>query len=170
MYIPEHFSAAELIPPADYAKWGEGGVMMINPLLCLMLDQLRERHGRLVINSTGRDRQQSGLRTVDFYRREYRNLTKTQQQVKFSSSRSAHIRGDAADCIPLDTTVAKIHQDIKDNPDLYPFIHFVEDDVSWLHIDVRNQPNITFWSPKRGVTAVIEQTPINWAAIVPTAT
>lgn len=166
MYIPEHFSAAELIPPADYAKWGEGGMMMINPLLTLMLDQLRKRHGRLVINSTGRNRQQSGLRTIDFYRREYPSMLRSQQDRKFLASRSAHIRGDAADCIPLDTTVEKIHQDIKDNPDLYPFIHFVEDDVSWLHIDVRNQADITFWSPKRGVTEVIKQKPIDWSKLV----
>lgn len=167
MYIPQHFKTAELIPPTDYQKWGEGGMMMINPLLAISLDQLRKRHGPMIINSTGRNRQQSGLRTIDFYRREYPGISRAQQDAKFLASRSAHIRGDAADCIPLQTTVAAIHQDIKDNPDLYPFIHFVETDVSWLHIDVRNQPNITFWSPKRGVTHVAKQQPINWGLIAP---
>lgn len=166
MYKPEHFTAQELVPPEEYRRWGEGAIMMINPLLCITLDTLRERHGRLVVNSTGRDRQQSGLRTVEFYRREYRKLSRSQQDKKYTASRSAHIRGDAADCIPLDTTLDKIHADIKANPNLYPFLHFVETDITWLHVDVRNQPDITFWSPKRGVTDVVKQAPVDWAKLV----
>jgi hypothetical protein len=167
MYHPEHFSASELVPPEEHARWGAGAIMVINPLLCITLDQLRKRHGRLIVNSSGRDRQQSGLRTVEFYRREYRKLNRSQQDKKYIASRSAHIRGDAADCIPLDTSLVDIHADIKANPDLYPFLHFVETDITWLHVDVRNQPDITFWSPKRGVVDVVKQQPIEWGKIAP---
>lgn len=170
MFRSPHFVTKELVPPEEYKRWGDGALMLMSPLLVLTVHTLRKRHGRFIINSTGRDREQSGLRTVEYYRREYPNWTEEQCLKALAESRSAHLRGDAADLIPLDTTLEAIHQDIKDNPDVYPFLHFVETGVTWLHVDVRNQPHITFWNVKDGSTEVIRQKPIEWNLLVPELT
>lgn len=39
--------------------------------------------------------------------------------------------------------------------------------MTWLHFDVRNQPDISFWSAKTEKTVrVAKQSPIDWGKIV----
>jgi hypothetical protein len=164
MYKPANFSVQELVPEHVYDKFGDSALRFVNPLLTLTLQQLRNKFGRLLVNSYNRDRQQSGLRTSKFYEREYGHSESLAEQ-QISDSYSMHKFGCAADCIPLNTPLDEIKDYIKNNPDEFPFLHFVEEDVNWLHIDVRNQPNITFWSPKRGTVYVAKQKEIDWSLL-----
>lgn len=166
MFKPENFSVQELVPEPVYNKFGDSALRFINPLLAVTIQQLRNKFGRILINSYNRDRQQSGLRTADFYIREY-NYAPSRAAMAISDSFSMHKFGSAADCIPLDTPLETVIEYIKQNPDDFPFLHFVEVDVNWLHVDVRNQPDITFWSPERGTVYVAKQEPFDWAALVP---
>lgn len=165
-YRAPDFAVQELVPEHVYDRFGESAYRFINPLLAITLQQLRNRHGRILINSYNRDRKQSGLRTAAFWEREY-GYSPAKAQAAFDKYMGIHKFGGAADAIPLDTPLSEILEDIRQNPDLYPFLSFVEIDISWLHIDVRNQPDITFWSPKRGIVEVIKQTPFDWEAYVP---
>lgn len=153
------FKLSELMPKVKIDRFGENADYLLCPLLLISIQQLRNRFGRLVILTP--TQQQRSFRTLAFYG----NLQ------AYNDSDSMHKYGKAADITPLDTTVAEIHKYLKAHPDEFPFIHFVED-VSWLHIDVRNQPNMTFWKPKdargpAGVTGVYPQKPIDWSLIAP---
>lgn len=171
MFRSKRFSTKELVPPAEYNRWGENAQFLMNALLILTIHTLRSRHGRFIVNSTSRDRQQSGLRTLDYYIREYPEWSLEKCQAEYANYRCEHVRGDAADLIPLDTDLETIYADIRENPDLYPFLSFVEVDITWLHVDVRNQPHITFWSLKTGQNVeVIEQKPVEWNKLVPALT
>lgn len=164
---PNNFKLRELVPQSYIAKYGDSAIRFMNPLLMISLQQIRNRFGRMVINSTAT--QQRGLRTLDFFINQEKpkggNYKQRALQL-YSDSGSQHKFGNAIDATLLDSTVKQVHDYIAANPDEFPFIHFIECDISWLHIDVRNQPNITFWSPNRGTVKVVKQKPIDWSALV----
>ena len=172
MYHPnkKQISVWELVGPEAHARWGDSAIMLMNPLLCISLQQIRNRHGRLRLNSTKLGFTQRGFRT-DKHWKLNKDLEGAKAELdrlqRFAKSRSAHLRGDAQDFDPLDSTVEAVYDDIRNNPDLYPFIHFVETGVSWGHIDVRNQPDITFWDKNTGEVEIVKQKPIEWGLIVP---
>lgn len=157
---PAQFPVNQLVPKVKIAKFGNNATYLLCPLLMISLQQLRNRFGRIVcLNET---RQQSSIRTSAFY----------SSLQAYADSDSMHKYGKALDLLPLDTTVAEIHAYLKAHPDEFPFIHFVEDVSGWLHIDVRNQPNMTFWRPAgngkgSATTGVYKQKPIDWSLIAP---
>lgn len=166
MYRPNDFKIHELVPPQELQRFGEDLCWsFLNPLLLVTLQTIRNRHGALLVNSAARGMVQRGFRGEAFVS-QTSGANVSAKRLNYIRSGSAHKRGDAIDATPLKTTVAAIHQDFKDHPELYPFLSFVETDVSWLHIDVRNSPNITFWSPKRGVTDVVNRTAFNWEQFI----
>lgn len=158
MYHAPNFSAQELVPTKVYSRFGKTAYRFINPLLALSMQQLRNKFGRIIVNVPNQNLEQRGLRTSEFYDGDLQ---------KFDRYFSMHKFGCAVDSTPLDTPLEEIIEYIKQNPDEFPFISFVEVDRSWLHIDVRNQENITFWSPERGVVFIAKQKPINWSRITP---
>lgn len=172
MYIPnrKQFAISELCPPNAVKRWGDGAIMLMNPLLMLSLAQIRKRHGRLRMNSSRLGFTQRGMRTWHMWTADKGTtgfMAELSRLRKYAESFSSHKRGDAMDFDPLDTTIEAVIEDIRANPDLYPFIHFVEVGVNWVHIDVRNQAGITFWHPKNGVVDFVEQKPIDWSLIAP---
>lgn len=165
MYRPNasNFKIHELMPPQELSRFGEELCWsFLSPMLLVTLQTIRNRHGGLLINSPARGMVQRGFRGEAFVSQTAGSNTSA-KRLNFIRSGSTHKRGAAIDATPLETTLAKIHQDIKDRPDLYPFLSFVEVDVSWLHVDVRNADNITFWSPKRGVVDVIKRDEYDWS-------
>ena len=62
---PSNFKLKELVPQSYIAKYGDSAIRFMNPLLMISLQQIRNRFGRMVINSTAA--QQRGLRTLDFF-------------------------------------------------------------------------------------------------------
>lgn len=166
MYKPKDFKIQELMPPQELSRFGEPLCWsFLNPMLLVTLQTIRNRHGRLRANSSALGFHQRGFRGEAFVSQSSGGSV-TDKRLNFIRSGSSHKRGDAVDCDPLDTSLAAIHNDIKKNPHLYPFLSFVEVDVNWLHIDVRNAPNITFWSPKRGNVEVIKRAEFNWEQFV----
>lgn len=159
---PKQFAVKELVPKTAIKRFGDNAIYLIDPLVLLSLQQLRNKFGRMVILNDYR--QQSSLRTASYYG----------SDSAYANSYSMHKYGKALDIIPLDTPLDDIHDFMAKNPDYFPFIHFVEvgmlkngKKISWLHIDTRNQPGMTFWSERDGTLAVYPQKPINWSAIVP---
>lgn len=131
MYIPEYFKAHELVPPAIYDKFGDRSFMFIDDRLLKLCDALRDEFGPATINNYkyGGDRVASGLRSPDS---------------PYYSPTSQHSFGRAVDIIFKDIGASGVRGIIKSNPN-----HWtrgvaksitLEDEVSWVHIDIRNGP------------------------------
>ena len=92
---------------------------------------LKERFpkGTMTINNYmwGGDREWSGLRTPDS---------------PYFSPTSMHTFMQAADIVFSHYPSIDVRSDIISNPGVYPFIKGLELDVTWVHIDVRNEENI----------------------------
>ena len=162
--IPEHFKDTELLNSEVLKRWGSGGKRLLCPLLLISLEQIRNRFGRMVVLNSGL--QQRTLRTPRYFIERAKGNVVAGNQA-YADSYSMHKYGKAIDATMLDTPLAKVHEYIFNHPDEFPFIHFIETDVTWLHFDVRNQPNITFWSAKTEKTVrVAKQSPIDWGKIV----
>lgn len=164
---PKNFSDAELINSKLLAKSGATAKRLLCPLLMVSLQQLRNRFGRMVVLNSGL--QQRGIRTLAYFETKERpggGDWQTRAYKAYAESESMHKYGKAIDATMVDTPLAEVHAYIKAHPDEFPFIHFIECDVDWLHFDVRNQPHITFWSPTRGVLDVAKQQPIDWSKLV----
>lgn len=136
IYIPTHFIIEELVDEETFNKRGQRAWELLDDRLLVTLDRLRERYGRMTINSWkwAGDRSWSGLRTKDS---------------PWYSMYSQHTFGRAADIIFADYTAEQIRQDILDDPDHsdFEYINSFEDGVSWLHIDVRNTNRIKVFKP-----------------------
>ena len=162
--IPEHFKDTELLNSEVLKRWGSGGKRLLCPLLLISLEQIRNRFGRMVVLNSGL--QQRTLRTPRYFIERAKGNVAAGNQA-YADSYSMHKYGKAIDATMLDTPLAKVHEYIFNHPDEFPFIHFIETDVTWLHFDVRNQPDITFWSAKTEKTVrVAKQSPIDWGKIV----
>jgi len=136
----KHFRIEEFVPEHIYTKWGEQAWWFIDDRLISVCDRLRERHGPMVINTWYSDklisaymyRDQSGLRTQSHYA--------TVQD--YINSMSQHKFGRAADALFRDTTASVVRKDILNNPQDYPEIKGIENDIPWLHVDVRNSDRV----------------------------
>ena len=135
MYKPRFFKAQELVPPSIYEKMGERSLVLIDDRALQTLDQLRRSLGPCTVNDWcfGGKFKQSGLRTPES---------------KHYSPTSKHSFGRAMDCKFRDHTAEEVRQFVIKNRDLFPFITFIESDVSWFHFAVHNCEPLTVWSPK----------------------
>lgn len=139
-YRTKYFRIEELVSPQTFKDRGEKAWELLDNRLLVTLDELRERYGPMTINNWywGGERKWSGLRTPES---------------PWYSQYSQHTFGRAADILFADTTVDQVRQDIVDDSkqfrhdEIYSFITAVEDDVSWLHIDVRNCPRLKLFKP-----------------------
>ena len=134
MYQPKHFKVQELVPPSIYEKRKEKAIELIDERVLITLDQLREIFGPCTVNdwSFGGSFSQSGLRTPE---------------AKEYSPTSQHSFDRAMDCKFSEYEAEEVRAEILDNRILFPYITFIENEVSWLHFDVRNCERITLWSP-----------------------
>ncbi len=73
------------------------------------------------------DRQWSGLRT---------------HASMYYSETSQHSFGRAIDAVFSDYTAEEVRLYIRNNLGFFPYIKGIEDDVKWLHIDVRNEDSL----------------------------
>jgi hypothetical protein len=135
-YIPKHFKVHELVPRHVFEERGEAAIELLDDRLLRTLDALRDKFGSMTVNNWfwGGNRQWSGLRT---------------ERSPHGTMYSQHRFGRAADCLFKDHTAEQVRRYVLDNPSEFPFITFVELDISWFHFDVRNCPSITTWSPKK---------------------
>lgn len=134
MYIPKHFRIQEFVPESIYKARGQKSIELMDERILVTADQLREAFGKTTINSWlwGGNRTESGLRTPDS-----RNYSPTSQ----------HTFGRAIDCIFESVDAEEARQYIILHQDQFPYVNFIEDKVSWLHVDCRNCERISVWSP-----------------------
>lgn len=125
MYKCKHFVIEELVPRHVHEDRGERAWSLFDDRALQTLDTLRDKFGRTTINNWkwGGDREWSGLRT---------------SESPYGSQYSQHRLGRAFDCIFADIAAEEVREYILAHQDEFPFITAIEEDVSWLHFDVRN--------------------------------
>jgi len=134
----KYFSTKELVDETTYSRYGEAARMFIDEGLLALINVVRSRNGRMLINNwhTGGKRNWQGLRTAEYYD-------------GGKPAYSQHIFGRAVDMHPLDSTVDEVRKDIIDNWEeileaagynskgVKPRGFVIEEDVSWIHLDTR---------------------------------
>ena len=137
----DHFSIKELVPEHIYLQRGEKAWQLIDWRALKTLEWLRKELGYITVNdwAWGGDFCQSGLRTHEFYLQF--DYTIEQGYEKISKSLSQHKFGRAFDCKFREHSAEYVRQWIKDNwhRSGFDWAITLEEDVSWVHFDVRNQ-------------------------------
>lgn len=134
MYKCTHFNIKELVDEKTYSARGEKAWALLDDRALKTLDILRDKFGSITVNdwSWGGPNQWRGLRTPDS---------------KYYSTYSQHVHGKAFDCIFKEHTAEEVRTYIKEHRDEFPLITSMEDNVSWLHFDVRNSEFLLFPGP-----------------------
>lgn len=126
--VSKHFKIHELVPEHIYNKIGTKAWKLIDNRLIQVIDRLKEHFnlGTMTINNYywNGNRHWSGLRTPESP--EY-------------SETSQHSFGRAVDIVFSDYTAEEVRHYIIDNYYLFSDIKGIELEVSWVHIDVRNE-------------------------------
>lgn len=166
---PNQFKLEELMPPDIIKRRGANAAYIINPLVMVTLQQLRNKFGPIIVNSPSKGMTQRSLRTLQFFINQEQpkggNYRERALEL-YAASDSMHKYGGAMDLTFAHFRPQEVRAYIQQCPNEFPFIHFLETDISWFHFDVRNQPDLTVWSPTRGVVTVIKQKPIEWNKLV----
>jgi len=132
MKYPRHrsrwFKLPELVDPIIHQDLGERAWELLEPDALRMLDGLREKFGRLVVNDwyAGGRFSESGLRRCD-----------TTTGAKWSQ----HKYGRAFDVKPKDATPQEMFVYVLDHQHEFPLLACVENvgkTITWLHVDTRN--------------------------------
>lgn len=159
MIKAEHFKLQEYVPKHIYEKYGERAWEFIDSRLILTNDALRKKFGKMIANTWHKQnlieaygyRQWSGLRTAEAYRNDNPRLSDFENTIimyrAHDASVSQHKYGRASDSLFIDTPVSEVRRYILANPNEFPFLNALEDDVSWGHNDVRNCIRIKVFSP-----------------------
>ena len=142
MYIPKYFKMQELVPTEVFAERGDLSITLLDERALMTLDQLREHLGICVVNNWHIDGvySESGLRTPD---------------CEVYSPYSQHTFGRGMDCKFQNYTAEEVRTEVISNRLRYPWITFIEDEVSWFHFDVRNADRIQLWSPSKDTMTVV---------------
>ena len=131
-YTAKKFKIEELVPEIVFNDRGQKAWQLIDHRLIANLDALREQVGvSMVCNnwSTGGNRTQSGLRVAgQSHHRPY----------------SQHSFGRAVDLV-CSIDAEEIRQMIKDRRIILPHPATFEEDVNWVHMDVRNNNQRTYF-------------------------
>ena len=127
MKVSENFSIEEFVDKDTYRKFGDKSVWFIDKNLIQIAQELRNHFGPITINNyfSGGNRNWSGLRTM---------------KSSYYSPYSQHSFGRAIDMIFENHDAEYIRNEIRNN-EKYWFdygVRAIENNVSWLHIDVRN--------------------------------
>ena len=139
MIKAQHFIIEELVPKECHKRFGEKAWWFIDPKLIKLIDALRDEFGQATINNWkwNGQREWSGLRTPDS---------------PWYSMYSQHSYGRAADILFKNHEAEEVRQAITANPEQWLAIApsiTLEEDVSWVHIDVRNDlPVIRTFKPQ----------------------
>jgi hypothetical protein len=126
-YRCKHFGIYELVPEHIWQKRGEKAWELLNPLMLITLDRLRDRYGQMKMNNyrwNGGD-QWRGLRTPES---------------SYYSVTSKHSQGNAADPIFKYVSAEQVRKDMEEHPDWDCFEHITEVElgVGWFHFACSN--------------------------------
>lgn len=130
MYRPKYFAPYELVPEQVYRDRGDKAYQLIDDRVMVMADFLRDNFGSITVNDYywGGSNQWRGLRTPDS---------------PYYSPYSQHSFGRALDLIFHDVTAEEVREWLSNNvfkwrEETQVISITCEEDVSWLHIDIRN--------------------------------
>lgn len=131
MYIPNNFELYELVPRADYERYGKLMWLVFDDRILRAADRIRDEFGPMIINDWyfGGPNQFRGYRPAG---------------CTVGATFSQHRYGRALDLIPRREPAETIRQAILDEPDIVEdgigsfLVTAMECDISWLHIDCRN--------------------------------
>lgn len=139
MYKSKHFKVEEFVPPDVMSARGGKAIELMDERIIITADKLKEvfTDGTITINNWlwGGDRVSSGLRTPSS---------------THYSPYSQHTFGRAIDAVFSSYHINEVRDYILDHQDQFPYVNFMEVDISWLHVDCRNCEPIILWSPTRG--------------------
>ena len=129
LYVkPKHFTIQELVPKDLFLQFYQQQYRLwqfLDARAVWTQDRLRDRFGKCYVNTWYKDgnRQYSGLRSMD---------------CEVGAEFSQHKFGRAFDSINEDATSEEVRQDIlTNNLEQYKYITCLEEDVDWVHFDVR---------------------------------
>lgn len=125
-YKPKFFITQELVPPDIFNTYGEDySLMFLDPRLLKTIDQIRKHFNESMhINNW----YWSGRNTQRGFRRPYSSVGAELSQHKFGRAADFDIAGMEAE---------DVRKEIINKQHLFPEITTMEDDVSWVHIDIR---------------------------------
>ena len=142
MYEPKHFGAYELLPEDFYRKYehlNDKFWLMFDDRLLYTIDWLRDVYGPITLNDWywGGQNQSRGWRHFN---------------CETGAFLSQHKFGRAADCTFKNTSAGEVRQAIREDPysGIFQHITCIEDDVDWLHLDMRN------WDKSRNGLLIIK--------------
>ena len=130
----KYFELHELVCDHIYHKYGHTAWQFIDPRLKITIDWIREHIDRSVyINNYewGGNQTQSGVRC------NLCRLVKTKTD-KNSVYMSAHITAQAVDFSVVGMTAQEVRDWLVEHQDELPYPIRLEDDVDWVHLDVRD--------------------------------
>ena len=132
----KYFKIHELVPQHIFQKRGEKSWKYIDERLISSIDTLKEHfsNGTMTINNYhwNGDRNWSGLRTPD--------------STDYNET-SMHSMGKAIDCVFSNYAADEVRMYILQHASFFPYIKGIEDTVSWLHIDTRNEDTVVVFQP-----------------------
>lgn len=133
MYIPEHFTIQEMVPPTLYKQIAHRGASwawttLFDRRLLMTMDYLRNEFGPMDVNTWHFG---GGLMFRGF----------RPDMCKVGASLSQHRFGRGVDMFPLDTEVEVVRRAILSNPGSprYQYIGAIETGIPWLHVDTRER-------------------------------
>jgi len=131
----KYFKVHELVPKKMYEKYKEKAWRYVDVRLIESIDKLKEHFnlGTMTINNYqwGGNREWSGIRTPDS---------------TYYSYGSQHSFANAFDIMFSDYTADEVRNYIIDNQHEFPHIKGLELDVTWVHLDVRNEDEIILFT------------------------
>ena len=133
-YIPKYFKPYELVPRIIYESLPERKIwQLFDQRVLHVADRIRERYGKMIANTWywGGRHQYRGWRHPG---------------CKIGARYSQHRYGRALDLVPQQITAEEIRQDIKEG-EIFIHITCIEDEVFWLHFDVRNYAGLLIITP-----------------------
>lgn len=149
MFQLTHFKAYEVVPESVYIDRGEKALQLLDVELLTFIDRLRAALGRRITINTWK---WGGKHS-------YRGLRNSGS--KYFKLYSQHTYGKALDFTVEGMASEEVRNWIIEHRNLYWVkpITFLENDVSWVHIDTRPslQDKLLLWSPLTNKTKIFER-------------
>ena len=131
----KYFEIHELVPRKMYDRYGEKAWRYVDARLIESIDKLKEHFnlGTISINNYywHGTRQWSGIRTPESPNYSYG---------------SQHSFANAFDMVFSDYSAEEVRHYIMNNRDKFPYINGLELNISWVHIDIRNEDELVTFS------------------------
>ena len=130
----KHFKIHELVPKKMYRKYGDKSWRYVDVRLIETIDILKEHFnlGTMTINNYfwGGNREWSGIRTPD------------SQNYSYGSQ---HSYANAFDIVFSDYSAEEVRNYIIENKNVFKYVKGMELDVSWVHLDCRNEDEMVLF-------------------------